>query len=143
MARTFEDKVNSGYYLGAPDVFARDARSWLRERIPHRAVNKVFDMACSDRPWSLSAPIQLSPLEKLENLKKLCELFEPVKIVVGIDDRNEILYLASCDEVQPSGSKPETGWSYEEALGSLIMRMPGRFGFLIDRRGKMTVKDSA
>lgn len=129
-ARTFEDRVNAGHYThpGGDLDFARDAKHWLRERIPPHVVNKLFSLAITG---------DMNIAEKLHALKSYVELFEPVKIVLAIDDRDERVYYAICDEAMPCGSTPETGWSYEEALGSLIKRSPERFGFLIEQKGRM------
>lgn len=130
--RTFEDKVNAGYYnTRSFEDFAKDARYWLRSEVPHRVVSKLFDMACPDPT--------ITPLEMLHSLKKFLELFEPVKIVLAIDSRDDRVYFAMCDELNKDLS-PDTGWSYEEALGSLVMRFPERFGFLIEKKGRLDIK---
>lgn len=132
-ARSFEDKVNAGFYkTRSYEDFAKDARSWLRERVPHRVVSKLFSMACPDPT--------LEAVEMLHSLKKFCELFEPVKVVLAIDDRDDRIYYASCPEIFGDEAKPETGWTYEEALGSMIKRFPERFGFLLETKGRVRME---
>jgi hypothetical protein len=130
---TFEEKVNAGYYKVRSFVdFAADAREWLRERVPHHVVTKVLTLACPD-PTA-------GELEMLHSLKKYCELFEPVELELAVDERDDRVYFSRCKSIQPRDSKPETGWSYEEAVGSMILRWPARFGFLVKKIGKITLE---
>jgi len=134
-ARTFEDRVNAGYYSERPfEDFQRDAKLWLRGHLPTKKnlVSKVFSLAIPE--------VRLPTIDMMDTLKKYVELFDPVRVELAIDDRDDRVYYASCPEIQPVGAKPETGWTYEEALGSLIMRQPDRFGYLIEKKGRTEMK---